>query len=261
MFPAALGTNPYLDLLHGALGESVSVVAAEPYRRGWWREAEADVVHLHWLEAIEWEAGPATPEVTRTRAATLLENLRGLRMHGARVIWTVHNLRPHESRHPELDAELGRAVVGEVDAVVVHSEFAARRVREELGEPRALVVAPHGHYGAAYPPEARSRALGPRAARPARRRVRVPDVRDAAPLQARARGGARVPRPARLGRAAADRRRAAPGHARGAAGGGGGRAADRARPRVHRRRRDRRLPRRRPTRPCSTTPRCSPAAP
>jgi glycosyltransferase involved in cell wall biosynthesis len=158
VFPAALGTNPYLDLLHGALGEAVSVIAAEPYRSGWWREVEADVVHLHWLEAIEWEEGAATAAVTRVRAATLLENLRGLRTRGTRVVWTVHNLHPHESRHPELDAELGRAVIGEVDAVVVHSEFAARRVRAELGEPRALIVAPHGHYGTAYPPEVRARA-------------------------------------------------------------------------------------------------------
>ena len=92
------------------------------YRR---RAARADLVHYQWLTVQPLDVHllpPARPRVL-----------------------TAHDVLPREPRPGQLAAT--RRLVRRMDAVVVHSEHGARRLREEVGADAARVhVIPHGAF-------------------------------------------------------------------------------------------------------------------
>lgn len=99
------------------------------FRRG----AGADVVHYQWLTmpALDWALVPGPA----------LSGGRGRRKRAPQV-FTFHE-RPARGR-----AGIAREkrVLSRMDAVVAHSEHAARRVRDELGFDRRVEVIPHGAF-------------------------------------------------------------------------------------------------------------------
>jgi len=163
VFPRPGGTNPYGSLLHAALErEGVAFVAAETLDRGWVRGAGAgvDAIHLHWLEFLYAAQGPrpVAEALAHKRALALVAALDAARRAPVRVVWTVHNLRPHETRHPWLDRLVAGAAARGSDALVVHSEHAAARVRAHLRPTAPVQVLPHPNYLGAYPPAGGDRA-------------------------------------------------------------------------------------------------------
>lgn len=95
-----------------------------------------DLFHLHWPE---WYLGP---DVARHRAA-----VEQLREAGVRIIWTQHNLVPHD-RDPRLP-EIYAVWAGAADGVVHHSAHGRRRVEERYRYRDGAVhrVIPHPHFG------------------------------------------------------------------------------------------------------------------
>jgi beta-1,4-mannosyltransferase len=162
VFPATDDQNPYSRLLRDALGRrGVRFVSTPGLRSAWARQAaqEVDAVHLHWLEFLySADGNPALrAALMHKRAASLLLALRALRSAPVRVVWTVHNLRPHEARAPWLGRATTRAALRTSDAIVVHSRHAARRLSEELELPVEPAVLPHPHYIGTYPEPRRDR--------------------------------------------------------------------------------------------------------
>jgi len=85
----------------------------------------ADVVHFQWLTVQ-----PLDVHLLPTRAPLVL---------------TAHDVLPREPRPGQLDAQ--RRLYERVDAVVVHSEHGASRLRDELGiDPARVHVIPHGAF-------------------------------------------------------------------------------------------------------------------
>jgi beta-1,4-mannosyltransferase len=162
VFPSPDDQNPYHRLLHDALGRrGVRIVSVPGLRAAWARRAAQDVdaVHLHWLEFLYAADGnPALrTALMHKRAASLLRALRALRSSPVRVVWTVHNLRPHEARAPWLVNATTRAALRTSDALVVHSHHAARRLSEEFELPLEPTVLPLPNYIGAYPEPRRDR--------------------------------------------------------------------------------------------------------
>jgi beta-1,4-mannosyltransferase len=139
---------PYLKMLHPAL-ERRGVRLVQPSSVHAVAASSVDVVHLHWLEYL---VGADSLARSTARTARLLWTLRRLRGSETRVVFTVHNLRPHEPRHPRLEALATRAVLRSADAVIAHSAYAARRIQDSYGEVPNLAVIPHGHFIGLYPP-------------------------------------------------------------------------------------------------------------
>jgi beta-1,4-mannosyltransferase len=110
-------------------------------------------VHLHWLEYVLGSNDPEPQKPLRmvARGARLLAALAALRARGVRVVWTVHNLTPHDSLQPRLDLALARACARIADQLVVHSHYAAARVSETYGVDK-ITVAYHGNFVGHYPP-------------------------------------------------------------------------------------------------------------
>ena len=164
LFPAASGEpGEYLTLLHDAVVRAgVRCVAAPALTMRWARgdARQVDVVHLHWLEFIapsDRSRFVGTAKTAR-RAARTCRVVRTLRRRGIAVVWTVHNLAPHEPVHPRIERWLQRSVLRMADAAIVHSEHARTRVASCLGYRSKLHSIPHGNYLEAYPRPIRSAA-------------------------------------------------------------------------------------------------------
>jgi glycosyltransferase involved in cell wall biosynthesis len=109
-----------------------------------------DVLHLHWPEkALNAESLPGR----MAGATAALGILEAAHLHGARVVWTAHNARPHESRHPKLEEWFHSAVVRRVDTVIHPSAAGQQAVEERYPElsRRPHAVVPLGHFRGVHP--------------------------------------------------------------------------------------------------------------
>lgn len=150
-----LATNPYQRLLYDALSDvGVELVPNARLKLSWLVRSRraVDVLHFHWPEgyyrfrrgpqwlrgALSWaDVGAFTLRVAVAKAL------------GYRVVWTVHQMRPHES-DGRIDAVAAKLLGRLVHGLVAHEEHTAAQVRRELG--REAAVIPHGSYVGAYPP-------------------------------------------------------------------------------------------------------------
>lgn len=110
-----------------------------------------DVFHLHWPE-LTFLSGYRKWRVV-ARIALFFAALRLARRRGARLVWTVHNVNPHERRWSEqFTGRFWRLFTRNVDGVLALSASggeAARSAHEELRDVPVFVT-PHGHYRQDY---------------------------------------------------------------------------------------------------------------
>ena len=156
MMPDYRSGNPYQQLLGSALAPAgVEVVFPVGYRRGLpilravRDNAPIDLLHLHWTEAY-------TQGVSWFGCCIywwkLLADLWLVRQFGVPIVWTLHNLLPHECRWPGVERYFRRRLARGVSQVIVHG----RQSRDDaIGvldcRPDRVTVAPHGHYRDVYP--------------------------------------------------------------------------------------------------------------
>jgi len=116
-----------------------------------------DALHVHWPSFLYHEPGASL--ATWRRVARLAALLAAARLRGARVLWTAHNLYPHEGGSALPVHRVARRVVVRLShRIFAHGPTAAALVAAEFGAAAAkLVVVPHGHWIDHYPP-ARPRA-------------------------------------------------------------------------------------------------------
>jgi glycosyltransferase involved in cell wall biosynthesis len=153
---------PYLELLHAALAShSVDLVPVARFNRSLARSGSGrpDVVHLHWIEYLVRSGGTGASADIRAAVATarLTAALWALQRTGTAIVWTVHNLRPHESGHSRLEEAAMRATARFANKIIVHSEHARRQVERTYGHRSKLQIVPHGNFAGYYPPPRRSR--------------------------------------------------------------------------------------------------------
>lgn len=163
--PGAVRENPYLQLLSDALertGLRVGGLKAVPPGMPLRRCAtfairkrmirQADVLHFHWPDAMVRDH---TIRRMNLRATLLIAQIRLLRMLGVRIVWTAHNLLPHDldERHPK--SRVCRFIARHSHAVIAHCESVVSQVADFAGMPdtKNIHVIPHGSYIGVYPNE------------------------------------------------------------------------------------------------------------
>jgi len=162
--PADGGINPYLELYHAALASrGVHWVGGFEATPAWIRRNgdRVDAVQFHWgLENI-WRGrraqGGRAAWIGRLRRRGAAAGCRGLAAfldaaheRGIRILWTCHELEPHE---PDgvLDEEGYGLVAARADLLVCHSQAAAAACAQRYAPQGRIVVAPHGSFVPAYP--------------------------------------------------------------------------------------------------------------
>jgi glycosyltransferase involved in cell wall biosynthesis len=168
--------DSYLELLRGGLERvlgplGIPLVAVQRLSpRFALGVRRADVVHLQWLDYVyrSGRRGPLGSAISVVKAARLLLTLALIRLRGARLVLTVHNLRPHDSPIPRIDAVVIRCVAALVQVRIVHSEHARGVLRRAFPARAPTIVMPFGAYVHQYPAPAETRAE-------TRRRLGIPD--------------------------------------------------------------------------------------
>ncbi len=147
--------NPYVGMLYSA--GSTQRVTAIPIadlqtlldsRLG--RLGDRLVIHVHWTAPI---LGPGTtPAEARELGRKFLRQAEGLQKRGARLVWTVHNVMPHECRFPDEEAAFRQELADRADLIHVMCERTAEYVSAYYTLPPGKIrVVPHPAYVDVYP--------------------------------------------------------------------------------------------------------------
>jgi beta-1,4-mannosyltransferase len=154
MYPYA--ENPYQTLLVHALEERDCNIVKVQYNydrfpvRLLAQFRNAGVVHFHWIDHLYYAR---TRLVAMLRTAFFLAMLLVLRNRGTRIIYTLHNLVPHDTRRPRFHRIVQRLIIKLADATIVHSQPALNVAKETYGQPGKFHIIPHGRCEGFYPDE------------------------------------------------------------------------------------------------------------
>lgn len=151
--------NPYLSLFYDALGEEGVPRGPDAKLDLRWLSAHRTTVlwlHAHWPEPLyHWHRGPTRlrPVLSWVKLGLFAIRLRIARLLGYRIVWTIHQVFPHDTTQPRLDRAGLRVLAGAAEVLLAHSESTVEAARRELGPGIASVtVIPHGSYIGVYPP-------------------------------------------------------------------------------------------------------------
>ncbi len=144
--------NPYAGLLALALAHRGIQLELGDYAfsREWLRDnrEEFSVLHFNWLHQFYREDSLAA---TQERYDHFAANLFYARKLGYRIIWTLHNLYPHERPFPQVDRAARLLVCEHADVVITHCRHAAQLAAEHFGRRDRVEIIPHGHFINAFP--------------------------------------------------------------------------------------------------------------
>lgn len=150
-FPVAT-MNPFQRLLYSQAAECgfaiVPTLKMQELGKVQWRGRS--VLHLHWLASVLH--GVSTRSAAAARVDGLRADMAAWRAAGHRIVWSMHNVLPHDCRFPEAEVDLRRVLVEGVDAIHVLSNASI----EEAGRHYELPVqkvfhTPHPSYEGWYP--------------------------------------------------------------------------------------------------------------
>ncbi|MFO1155096.1 MAG: glycosyltransferase [Rhodospirillales bacterium] len=140
--------NPYNDLLYTAIreaGAEVREYASWPLILSDW-----DILHIHWPESLLETKSWLHARWSEIKYLSLLDRAR---RKGTRIVWTVHDLKPHDLVFPELERRFWQAVLDRIDGVIgltrTGLDLAHQRFPHLASRPSFVV--PHGHYRDRYP--------------------------------------------------------------------------------------------------------------
>lgn len=146
--PALDSENPYVDLLCAAVTSEGRTVVIPWDTRALLR-GKFDILHVHWPEQKLRGSGKLD---TLKKAAVWLSAVTYARIRGAKLVWTAHNLVPHECWYPFLERVALILFRCQVDLVIALSRSSLLEVRARypsLRKSRHAVV-PLGHYKSVY---------------------------------------------------------------------------------------------------------------
>jgi beta-1,4-mannosyltransferase len=161
--------NPYTWLTHEPMSRLGGARVSEfSFYRS--LPADAQILHVHWPERIFWgRVSGLHPLLSSLFARRMLSAADAIHRRGGFVVWTAHNILPHESFGAARDAlwqTYFPAFRSRLDLVINLSAWAQKELiaaYPDLADRRRVVI-PHPHYRTAYPappaPEEARRASG-----------------------------------------------------------------------------------------------------
>ncbi|MET1411733.1 glycosyltransferase family 4 protein [Roseibium sp. HPY-6] len=122
----------------GTIEDALDMQAASPSKQR--------LFHLHWEHAV-YERQTEPKPIER-----FLNQLDSFRAAGGKVIWTIHNLSPHDESKRGSNNDLQKGLLELADVLHLHSLPALAAAKAKLNLPgRKIRVIPHQNYTGAYP--------------------------------------------------------------------------------------------------------------
>lgn len=153
-FPDYNRANPYQGMLFAGLGavDAYPVAVTDVIEHLQTRAVAAvpGILNIHWTTPIlQYADGPFRAAIELDRFSAALHQFRAA---GGRLVWTLHNVLPHETRHVWAETQLAQLMADRADAIHALSEITARQASEVLRlDPRRVVVIEHSSYLGCYP--------------------------------------------------------------------------------------------------------------
>lgn len=152
VFPA-WKDNPYLNLMHLAThgaGEPVREVALlDTFLDAIGELGRGDTIHLNWTSPIVQRA--STVAEAARRRSSFQHAVDRARTRGARLVWTVHNVLPHEIDYHDDEVALHRYLASTSDLIHIMSAATPAAVQPHYSLPAERVVhVPHPSYWGVY---------------------------------------------------------------------------------------------------------------
>lgn len=145
--------NPYNALLYSnikAIKHSHFKSTVEEYSHKKALLEKFDIVHFHWPDGYINQKNFLK---TLQRSVLLSFILMVVKLRGSKIVWTVHNVVPHDAFHPSYSASFMRWFAKQCDGLIFMSEeskstfFTTYACKENIH----YAIIPHGHYRSSYP--------------------------------------------------------------------------------------------------------------
>jgi len=145
--------NPYNALLYSnikAIAHANTKNSVHEYSHKKAIFEKYDIIHFHWPDGYISQRAILK---SIQRVVTLGLILAIVKLKGAKLVWTVHNVAPHDAYHPKLSQAFMRFFVKRCDGLIFMSEeskatfFNLYNTKENLQH----AIIPHGHYRNSYP--------------------------------------------------------------------------------------------------------------
>ncbi|MCZ8519316.1 MULTISPECIES: glycosyltransferase [Paenibacillus] len=147
MGPKYNDTNMYNQLLSESL-EGIGLEVNDVKRKQFSKLQRGDVLHVHWIHPL-YQNNNLLLFLVRSLIMVLVFSF--LRMKGVVLIWTIHNLYPHQHKFPRLEKLVRKTFIMLCSKCVTASHFIKKQVVEVFGaNPDKIAVIPHGHYQGVY---------------------------------------------------------------------------------------------------------------
>lgn len=156
MWPRTSGLNVYNNLLTDALTDAGLEIEDLSHGKFMLKVGKArggDIVHVHWFHHAYRHRNPV---VSIVKSIILICTLTYMRLRGIGLVWTIHNLYPHDSKRRGAERFMRRLICRFCTGLIVASGSIKRKVMNEFGVPEhKLHVVKHGHYLDVYKPQGR----------------------------------------------------------------------------------------------------------
>ncbi|HSW99053.1 MAG TPA: glycosyltransferase [Candidatus Saccharimonadales bacterium] len=153
--------NPYHELLYSPIraahpADKFTYLAASPRNLLFFPLAIAvkrlqgyRVFHLHW-HTFYLDAKYGVPGRKFISLINTLICLGSIKLLGYKLVWTVHNVLPHEPQTSN-DRVVTRLTARAASALIVHSAHTIAELHEQGADTSKAVIIPHGNYDGIYP--------------------------------------------------------------------------------------------------------------
>ncbi|WP_123041935.1 glycosyltransferase family 4 protein [Cohnella candidum] len=147
MLPKKLEGNKYIELLVESL-ERRDLPVKSFNREAVVRIGRGDVFHIHWPSYYYTGKNAA---MTAAKSALFVLLLVYLRLRGAKIVWTVHNVWPHQTGETGWNRFMRKLLCRFCSRLIVMGDSVkAELVRHFKADESKIVRVPHGHYGGVY---------------------------------------------------------------------------------------------------------------
>lgn len=139
--------NPYNAQLYRQIEASGHSVIEYSHKRV--LKEKFDIVHLHWPDGYIDHRNPLK---AIQRALLLISMMSLAKFKGARLVWTAHNLKPHDARHPKFSQYFLTQFLKLCNGLIFLTEEGKNSFLQYYPAEKNIssAVVPHGHYRDSY---------------------------------------------------------------------------------------------------------------